>query len=257
LFSCGWAKAEARGTAVKAGDMIGATLTLPSPMTDSVTRTILRLPKLLRPTSFTLAEDEPDTDIGDVEVFLKNFKMPSIGVYLKNSNVEYDLRRSGPQTFVVDADFGMTPDDTVRDYLIHMAPLHPIFGFACAQEELEYRNRITTTFGINVMGSWVGRDPQKYIPGLFWWTLLPASLAEQHGVSLSVLMQAAQEHIELEGQQHLLRFYKKPEDWRSAASSMAELYHSCPGIFDVEKLPPKLQGKTNFLEITAILREWT
>jgi len=53
-----------------------------------------------------------------------------------------------------------------------------------------------------------------------------------------------------------LRFYKKPEDWRSAASPMAELYHSCPGIFDVEKVRPKLQGKTNFLEITAILREW-
>ena len=65
-------------------------------------------------------------------------------------------------------------------------------------------------------------------PVLYWWTLLPASLAEQHGIPLSVLVGAAQEHIELEGQQHLLRFYEKPEDWQSAAV-MAELYHSCPG----------------------------
>jgi hypothetical protein len=241
---------------MKVGDMIGATLTFPSPMTNSVTKTLLGLPKQLRPTSFTLAEDEPATTIGDVDVFLKNFKMPSIGVYLKSSIVEYDLRRAGPHTFVVDADLGTITDDAVRDYLIHMATLHPIFGFACTQEELEYRNRLTTTFGINVMGSWVGRDPRRYIPGLYWWTLLPASLAEQHGVSLSTLVQAAREHIELEGQQHLLRFYSEPEDWRSA-SFMADLYHSCPGIFDIEKLRPKLQGKTNFLEITAILHEWT
>jgi hypothetical protein len=38
---------------------------------------------------------------------------------------------------------------------------------------------------------------------------------------------------------------------------MGELYHSCPGIFDVEKLRPKLQGMTNFLEINAILHDWT
>ena len=106
------------------------------------------------------------------------------------------------------------------------------------------------------MESWVGRDTRRYIPGLYWWTLLPASLAEQHGIPLSILVRAAQEHIGLEGQQHLLRFYESPEDWRSAAV-MGELYHSCPGIFDVEKPRPKLQGMTNFLEINAILHDWT
>ena len=90
-----------------------------------------------------------------------------------------------------------------------MAAPRPFFGFACTQEELEYRNRITVKFGINTMESWVGRDTRRYIPGLYWWTLLPASLAEQHGIPLSILVRASQEHIELEGQQHLLRFYDK------------------------------------------------
>jgi len=114
--------------------------------------------------------------------------MPSIGVYLQNSTVVYDLRRAGTHTFIVDADLGAIPDDAVRDFLIHMATLHPIFGYACTQEELEYRNRITTKFGINIMESWVGRDTQRYIPGLYWWTLLPASLAEQHGIPLSIVV---------------------------------------------------------------------
>jgi hypothetical protein len=54
--------------------MIRAALTFPLQMTDLLTKTILRLPEILRPTSVTLAEDEPATAIGDVDVFLKNFQ---------------------------------------------------------------------------------------------------------------------------------------------------------------------------------------
>jgi hypothetical protein len=136
-----------------------------------------------------------------------------------------------------------------------MAIAHAIFGFACAEEEREHRNRITTKFGVNTMESWVGRDTQKYVPGLYWWTLLPASLAGQHGIPLSAVVGAALEHVELEGHQHLLRFYDKPEDWQSA-HVMTQLYRSLPGLFDVEKLRPKLQGATTFLELNAILHAW-
>jgi hypothetical protein len=118
------------------------------------------------------------------------------------------------------------------------------------------RNRITTQLGINTIHSWIGRDTQKYVPGLYWWTLLPASLAQQHGIPLSVVVGAALEHIELEGHQHLLRFYEKPEDWQSA-HVMTKLYRSLPGVFDVEKLRPKLQGATTFLEINAIPHAWS
>jgi len=137
-----------------------------------------------------------------------------------------------------------------------MATAHPIFGFACAEEELEYRNRITTKLGINTIHSWVGHDTRRYVPGLYWWTLLPASLAEQHGIPLSTVVGAALEHIELEGQQHLLRFYEKPEDWQSAGA-MAKLYRSLPGVFDAKKVRPKLQAATNFLELNAILDAWS
>ena len=236
--------------------MMQAALEFPLSARDLVTKTILSLPEILRPTSVSLAEDEAATAIGDVDVFLQAFKMPTSGVYLQNSTVLYDLRRSSPSTWIVDADLDAIPEATVRDFLIHMAIARPIFGFACAKDELEHRNRISTQLGINTIYSKVGRDTQKYVPGLYWWTLLPASLAEQHGVPLSTLEGAAQEHIELGGQQHLLRFYEKPEDWQSAPV-MAKLYCSLPGVFNVEKVRPKLQGATTFLELNAILDAWS
>jgi hypothetical protein len=241
---------------VKEDDVIKAVLKFPLSMTDLVTKTILSLPEILRPTFVSMAEDEVGTAIGDVNVFLQTFKMPTIGVYLQNSTALYDLRRSRNSTLIVDADLGAIPDDTVRDFLIRMVIAHPTFGFACAEEELEYRNRITTQMGINTIHSWVGRDIRKYVPGLYWWTLLPASLAAQHGIPLSSVVDAAKEHIELEGNQHLLRFFDKPEDWQSAAV-VAKLYRSLPGVFDVEKLRPKLQGATTFLELNAILDAWS
>src|SRR4029077_18101911 len=47
--------------------------------------------------------------------------MPTIGVYLENSTVQYDLRRFQKNTLIVDADLGDISDDVVRDFLIHMA----------------------------------------------------------------------------------------------------------------------------------------
>jgi hypothetical protein len=241
---------------MKGHGMIKASLKFPLSTTVLVTKTILSLPEMLRPTSVSLAEDEPATAIGNVDVFLQTFKMPTIGVYLQGPTASYDVRRLRNNTLIVSGDLEAVPDAAARDFLIHMASAHPLFGFACAEEELEHRNRITTQLGINMIESWVGRDTQKYLPGLYWWTLLPASLAEQHGIPLSTIVGTALEHIELEGQQHLLRFYEKPGDWQSAAV-MAKLYPSLPGVFDVEKLRPKLQGATTFLELNAILDAWS
>ena len=54
--------------------------------------------------------------------------MPTIGVYLENSIVQYDLRRFQKNTLIVDADLGEISDDLVRDFLIHMAAPRPFFA---------------------------------------------------------------------------------------------------------------------------------
>ncbi|MGA8651787.1 MAG: hypothetical protein WB677_14405 [Xanthobacteraceae bacterium] len=235
--------------------MIKAELEFPFSMVSLALEAILTLPDALRPTHKSLGEDEVGTRVGDARVFLQTFELPSIGVFLRNSIALYDFRKLRNGNLICCSYFDAIPYGAVKEFLIHMAMAHPIFGFACMAEEREHRNRITTKLGINTIESWVGRDTQKYIPGLYWWTLLPASLAEKHGVPLSTIIGKALEHIELEGKQHLLRFYEKPEDWQSAAV-MSELYRSLPGVFDVEKLRPKLQGPTTFLELNAIINAW-
>ena len=145
--------------------------------------------------------------------------------------------------------------DAAKQFLEHMAAAQPNFGFACAPDERERRNRVTTKQGVNTIESWVGRDTQKYVPGFYWLTLLPDALAQRHGIPLTAVNEVAKEHIELGGGQHLFRFYDRAEDWVETLA-VTELYKSLPGVFDVEKIKPKLLEAKSFMELNSMLRDW-
>lgn len=234
--------------------MIEAGLEFPSSARRYVIEAFLSLPEELRPTHECVNEDEVGTKIQDYKGFLAAMEKRETGLFLKNTKVTYDISLAGRKSIICSCFLDVDPI-LIKSFIVHMATVHPIFGFACDPEERERRNRVTTKQGVNTIESWVGRDTQKYIPGLYWWTLLPASLAEKHGVPLPAVASIALEHIKLEGQQHLFRFYEKPEDWR-LATVMAGLYTSLPGVFDVEKIRSQLEGAKTFLELNALVSVW-
>ena len=213
----------------------------------------LSLPERLRPVRWAVGEDEAGEDIGDPQKFVANAAGNKLGFFLRGPNSTYDINPAGRELIVCNCYFETGPD-AVLEFLLHMARADPIFGFACAPEEIRHRNRIKIKLGVNTIESWVGRNPRKYIPGLYWLTLIPASLAAQHSVPLEELEKHAIEHIELEGQQHLFRFYERPEDWNSAATRSTV---SAPGIIDIEKVRPELEGAKTFLEYSDLVAAWS
>jgi hypothetical protein len=74
-------------------------------------------------------------------------------------------------------------------------------------------------------------------------------------VSLAAIEAVAQEHVALEGGQHLFRFYERPEDWQKT-NAVNELCASITGVFNVEKVKPQLLAAKNFLELNSMLRDW-
>ncbi len=219
-----------------------------------VVESFLLLPGELRPTHESANEDEAATKIQDYDKFLEGVMKHETGFFLKGPSITYDISLAGNRSIICNCFLDVDPA-LAKIFLTLMAKAQPVFGFACAPEEREYRNRVTIKQGVNTIESWVGRDTQKYIPGLYWLTLLPAELAEKRGASLSVIGGIALEHLELEGQQHLFRFYEKPENWRSAAA-VKELCSSLPGIFDIEKVRPQLESAKTFLELNTMINTW-
>ena len=223
---------------------------------DRLVKAFIDLPAQLRPVHFS-HEEKPASDadrIADSKRFSAFVSKSKSGFFLLGSGLTYSVRIATGKPLICDCFLEVAPE-AAEYFLRHMSKAMPIFGFACAPGERERRNRVTTQQGASKIESWVGRDTQRYVPGLYWLTLLPEALARQHGLPLAAVSALARQHIDLGNGQHLFRFYERPEEWQET-SVVTDLIATLPGVFDVEKIKPQLIAATNFLDLNALLREW-
>lgn len=221
-----------------------------------VLNAFVTLPTSLRPINFSQEEKigSPADLIDDGKRFSAFVAKSIAGVFLLSQTVTYSIRIAAGKSIVCDCFIDVLPD-LAEQFLTHMATARPLFGFACESDEREHRNRVTTKQGANTIESWVGRDLEKYLPGFYWLTLLPDSLALKHGIPLPVVERSAKRRVVLPGGQNLFRFYDQPGDWRVMPVA-TNLCAALPGVFDIEKLKPQLGIATNFLELNTMLRAW-
>ena len=234
--------------------MIKAGLEFPHSARRLVLETFLSLPRQLCPSHQSESEDEVAKGIKDRHEFFQSALKRETGFFLRGPHLTCDISFADPQPISCSGFLDTNPV-FAKEFMGHMASAQPIFGFACAPEEREWRNRITTRQGVNSIESWVGRDTQKYVPGLYWLTLLPAALAEKHAIPLSAIDNIVLEHSELESSQHLFQLYERPEAWHSA-TAVAELTSSLPGIFHIETARAQLAAAKNFLDLDKMVRDW-
>jgi hypothetical protein len=225
---------------------------------DRVVRAFVDLPAPLRPVHFS-HEEKPTSDadrIDDCRQFATFVAKSKSGFFLLGPGLTYSLRRTRGKSLICDCFLEVAPEGAER-FLRHMSKALPIFGFACMPAERERRNRVTTRQGTSKIESWVGRDTQRYVPGLYWLTLLPEALARQHGLSLAAVNAVARQHLDLGNGQHLFRLYNRPEEWlETSSSAVTDLRASLPGVFNVENIKPQLEAAKNFLDLNVLLREW-
>lgn len=224
--------------------------------TDRVVAGLLGLPASLRPVYFS-HEDKPACEanrVDDSKRFAAFVAKSASGFFLLGPGISYSVRVAAGKPTICDCFLAVGPQDA-EHFLRHMAQSMPIFGFACVPGERERRNRVITRHGANTVESWVGRDTRKYVPGLYWLTLLPEDLARKHGVPLLALRAAARQHSDLGRGQHLFRFYDRPEEWLDT-STVADLCAKLPGVFNIEEVKPLLATSNSFLEQNSLLRAW-
>jgi hypothetical protein len=223
---------------------------------DKILEILVGLPPKLRPIYFTSGEKARSKSdrVDDTKRFNAFRARNTAGFGLVGPFVSYNFRRSTGLNGVCSCFIDVEPE-SAQQLMILMSKARPLFGFACKPEEYDQRNRVKTRLGQNSIEAWVGRDIRKYIPGLYWLTLVPEPLLKQHHVPLSALTATAAEHLKLENGQHLLRFYPRPEDWETVGK-VAELCSNVPGIFDVEEIKPWLLTVNNYTELDSLLVDW-
>lgn len=222
---------------------------------DLVMEAFSSLPEHIRPIYFShgeLISSDFDRFI-DKKRFSEFLNDSNSGFFLLGECVKYSIRIISGKYIICDCFLDVDPHFAI-EFLKHMSTAFPYFGFACEPSEREWRNRLVVQQGENSITGWVGRDSIKYLPGIYWLTLISDELAMKHNVSYSILESYAYEHIRLSGQ-NLFRFYEKPTDW-PGNPEVSKLYNSIPSLFHIEKIRNDAEMAKNFIELNLILRAW-
>ena len=194
--------------------------------------------------------------IDDVSSFLDSIEDAPVPPFLRGKRgIMYDISGGEDSLPVKCACFNVEPA-LATTFVVHMGRAAPLFGELCVKEELFHRNRVFTKLDFGTCESWVGRDLNKYLPGLYWMTVVSETLAEKHGVPLTKVGAAALKHVALERGRHLFQFFERPDHWRQHQRTMDALCSSLPGVFSIDVLPARVTGPITFPELLKIRDPW-
>lgn len=213
---------------------------------------LLALPLDIRPTHASEDEEGTKVPIGDA-ASLVPFLDDGVLPFLTGPTAFFDFIGSVGRPMVCRGTADAAPS-SVQALLTNVGRLHPLFGFACSTSEHLARNRVAATKSFGAVEAWVGRDWRRYIPGLYWLTLLPDELAQRHGISVLRLTQAAVETTNLYDGASLYRFYEEPNDWKDEGR-LGPLLRA-PGIFDVARAQSELDAAEALSDVREVLRTW-
>lgn len=210
------------------------------------------LPPTLIPTRYSLGEDEPRHPLSGrkAQSMLTGRQR---GFFLFAAGGTYDVSVARGANLILRC--ALEAESLALELLLRMAAVQPLFGFACSSAERQSRNQIRVQLGANDIQAWVGRDLAKYLPGLYWLTLIPQKLAERHNIPLASLQGMAREFFALDGGQHLFRFYDHAENWREVAW-ITDFCAKTPRVFNVEAVKREMSAATNFLEVSGLVARW-
>lgn len=238
--------------------MIEAGLTFQWLTLDRAISALRSLPPRTRPVYFSLAEaiDSKKDLIDDPARFSAFLARSKHGFFLSGEDVTYNFRIT-PRKFITCDCFLNVEEEEVRKLAKQMAEASPIFGFACSPEERQWRNRINIKLtDVQTMEAWVGRDPLKYIPGLYWVTIIPESLARRHHINLAEIEEQAHVADDCGNGIHIIQFFLHPGDWKQRSKYIDDFCAKRQGVFSIMKLASLVGEKRQLTEIGGILSNW-
>jgi len=144
--------------------------------------------------------------------------------------------------------------EVVESIFFNISKENPLFGYACDDEEYKHRNRYFITIDKAHIEGWVGRKLDKYISGIYWYTLFSTRLLEKHNLDLSSLCDF--EKISNDDSMVLIKLYQNMAEWEANASYIDDICEKTEGVFSRRPVELALDGVTNFIEYHNIIKEW-
>lgn len=226
---------------------------------EPVVKALLDLPAPFRPSRYGAKEDGGGarelTDWSKYRAFLdKN----AVGHFLFADAGVFDVGRATAATGTVTAFFdsrlefdrgeaiGELPSTLVRG--------SAAFAFACASEEYASRNRIHHPALGSSGSAWVGRDLQRYVPGLYWRTEVACGEVARLGLELTADPTVAEVTRSESGVS--VRMTYASADWSLHAHQVDEMCEHSVGVFSRRRLERELVASMSLVEVIQLLARW-
>ena len=230
--------------------MIDATINFKKGENQKFISVLMNLPVNLRPVAYSEAEDEPRVNIDLNQVN----RIEDIMGCLWAPDSDYDITLSMDGTFSVsiyDAE-SKGFEQMMRDF----SELEIEFGYACHSDERLHRNRIIQKKEYGTDESWVGRDYNKYLPGLYWITLIPNSLIEKFGIKVEEIRELSNK-FEIKSNSNIFaQFYDDPDQWQSRAEVIDSWCARTPGCFYKPPIESEAAKRPDFMGMSDFLFDY-
>ncbi len=137
-----------------------------------------------------------------------------------------------------------------------LATFPVIYAYASQIEEREHQNRIVVKKPYGIHEAWVGRDFNRYLPGMYWLNLIPKSLLTKHGVTAKEINSIAISCEKSNNKNYLIQLYSSSIDWVDQVAKVDKWREDTPGVFYKQTAEIALKKGTNFLDDCDATNEW-
>ena len=222
---------------------------------------IIELPEPLKPLQYASGERRPKAGhqmVSDKNGFAMFVDQNPTGFMLFTQKLRFNfVRRVDSEYFMITVDAGKRDLSELLALSVITAFCSVNLAFAFVSEELEYyhRNRVSQKFGGSHMEAWVGRELTKYLPGLYWITIVSLKECKKRAWSFSDLPENC-ERLNVSEDYLAMKFYGRANEWLRTCE-MIDNYcftHEC--FFQKKRVLVELDSATDSEKFCQIVRKW-
>lgn len=231
---------------------------VPGPRIEAALRILQTLPSPLRPNRFSSEEDEGKASgqVSDEAKFRAFVSKNAYGFFLFSERARYNIvlrPKDGFCNLVADPLGDGLVESEVVLILKAVASAGSVFAFAANPEEYHHRNRYVRTLGANQFEAWIGRDLRKYLPGIYWLTVLSK---EHSDILVRLTATLAATVTQMDSEHWLIKAFENPNDWQQHAARLDEWCGKQPEFFSKQRVESQLDEAPDLGALSELASQW-
>lgn len=228
---------------------------------EKIPQVIERFPKAIRPTHFGQSEEknDPKYPLSSPNAMEALEELTNSGYILFCRDITYNLTpplRSFGELFVSSESEGVLGANDLMDMTQVLTDAGFEFGFIAEWEEYVHRNQYEFQLPSGTVQSWVGRDLVRYLPGLYWTTVLGIGLAEKCVLDKEKWPWPIKT-LDFGPKYWGLRLFTQPANWSEYAARIDAVCEQNKHIFSMDRVRQQFKRAGNYLEFVRLVKNWT